>query len=143
MNNALSALNRLVKKQEDIYHLCAKNAGLTDTKFWVLYALCASEGTLFQNTFCESWCYSKQTVNTAVASLEKDGIITLEFAEGSKKQKDMKLTAKGEAFCHRHIRPVLYAEEKSLMKLSAKERDAFLDTLERLILCLEKELIEP
>lgn len=141
MNKALSVLNRLFKKQEEIYHQWAKHIGLTDTKFWVLYALCESEGVLFQNAFCENWCYSKQTVNTAVASLEEDGIISLEFAEGSRKQKNIQLTKKGEAFCDAHIRPVIGAEEKSLMKLNEKEREAFLHTLEKLIYCLEEELL--
>ncbi|MDO5718923.1 MAG: MarR family transcriptional regulator [Tissierellia bacterium] len=142
MNKAVSTLNRLIKKQEEIYHKYAKNLKLTDTKFWVLYAICESEGTLIQNSFCENWCYSKQTVNTAVTSLEKEGIISLEFTEGSRKQKDIRLTPMGKEFCDKNIRPVLKAEEKSLMKLSEIERQAFLNTIEKLINCLEDELID-
>lgn len=140
MNKEWESLNRLSKKQEEIYHRCAKNANITDTKFWVLYAVCQSGGSMCQNNFCENWCYSKQTVNSAVSSLENDGILYLEFSEGSKKQKDLKLTEKGEDFCNKFIRPVLLAECHSVMKLDEEERARFINTLEKLISLLEDEI---
>lgn len=141
MNAELSRVNRLVKKQEELYHQCAKRAGLTDTQFWVLYALCEEDAPLCQNSFCENWCYSKQTVNASVASLEKLGLLRLTYAEGSRKQKDITLTEEGEHFCDAHIRRLLRAESTALMHLSAAEREAFFKTLERLLDCLEKELV--
>lgn len=140
MNRELSRLNRLSKRQEEIYHRCAKRAGLTDSQFWVLYALCEKENPLCQNSFCESWCYSKQTVNTAVSNLEKAGLISLAYAEGSRKQKDIQLTKKGSEFCDRYICSLMKAESAALMKLSPKEREAFFETLERFLNCLETEL---
>ncbi len=140
MNKDWSILNKLAKRQNEIYHRCAKNAGITDTKFWVLYALCESGGALCQNSICESWCYSKQTVNSAVNSLENEGMIYLEFSEGSKKQKDLKLTEKGEEFCNKHIRQVMLAECNSIMRLDSGERRNFIKTLEKLLAVLEEEL---
>ncbi len=140
MNRELSRLNKMLKRQEEIYHQCAKRAGITDTKFWVLYSLCESGGVLCQKAFCENWCYSKQTVNTAVSGLEKDGFIYLIFAEGSKKQKEIRLTDKGEDFCDKHIRNVLEAECRSLMKLSEEERANFFDLIKRILSDLEGEL---
>lgn len=130
MNRELSKFNRLAKRQEDLYHQCAKQAGLTDSQFWVLYALCEGEHALCQNAFCESWCYSKQTVNTAVANLEKAGLITMEYAQGSRKQKEIRLTPKGNAFCEKHIHSLLKAEEDALMNLPKEEREAFFKTME-------------
>lgn len=140
MNKEWSELNKLTKKQDELYHKCALNAGITDTKFWILYAICESGGILCQNSFCENWCYSKQTVNAAVASLEEEGILYLEFAQGSKKQKDLKLTQKGEDFCNRYIRSVLNAECRSVMSLQPEERRRFLSTMEKLLSTLEQEL---
>lgn len=140
MNRELSRLNKLVKKQDKIYHQCAKKAGITDTKFWVLYALCESGGVLCQNSFCENWCYSKQTVNTAVSGLEKEGFIYLTFAIGSRKQKEIRLTEKGEAFCNQYIKTVLEAECRSLMNLSEGERKNFFKLIERILSDLESEL---
>lgn len=141
MNAELARLNKLVKKQEELYHQCAKRTGLTDTQFWVLYALCEADEPLCQNTFCENWCYSKQTVHAAVVSLEKMGLLRRAYAEGSRKQKNITLTAAGEHFCEVHIHCLLRAEDAALMNLSAGERGSFFATLERLLSCLEKELV--
>lgn len=141
MNKELSKWNRLTKKQDEIYHKCAKNAGIADAQFWVLYALCEADKALCQNTFCENWCYSKQTVSTAVASLEKAGLVELTFAEGSRKKKDLHLTEKGEEFCDQYVRSVQQAEEKVLEKLSTEERNKFFGLLENLLNGLEKELL--
>lgn len=140
MNEELSKWNRLTKKQDEIYHQCAKKAGLADAQFWVLYALCEAKKALCQNTFCENWCYSKQTVCTAVASLEESGLVQLTFAEGSRKQKDLHLTEKGEEFCDRYVRVVQNAEEKVLESLSPEERNKFFGLLEILLDGMKKEL---
>ncbi len=137
MNSELSKLNRLCKKQEEIYHQWAKKAGLTDTQFWVLYALCEAEKPLCQNAFCENWCYSKQTVSTAVANLEAAGLIRLDYAEGSRKQKDIILTKKGEAFCSANIRTLMQAEASALMGLEEAERETFFKVFDRFLSGLE------
>ena len=142
MNKNWAKFNKLNKRREDIYHLCAKKAGITDTKFWVLYAMCEVGGIISQNGFCENWCYSKQTVNAAVASLEKEGILYLEFSEGSKKQKDLRLTERGEIFCRKYIFPVLEAECKAVSSLDEEERVSFLRTKEKLLSILEKEICQ-
>lgn len=142
MNEELAKWNRLTKRQNEIYHQCAKKAALPDAQFWVLYALCEAKHPLCQNTFCENWCYSKQTVNTAVVGLEKAGLVRLTFAEGSRKKKDLNLTEKGEDFCDKHIRTVLNAECKSLNQFPASDRASFFSFLENLLSGIEKELLK-
>lgn len=67
MNQELKTWNQLATQQDEIYHLCAKRSGLPDAQFWLLYAICERKELLCQNAFCESWCYSKQTVSAATA----------------------------------------------------------------------------
>ena len=138
MNRELSRLNRLSKRQEEIYHRCAKRAGLTDSQFWVLYALCEVGKPLSQNTFCENWCYSKQTVSTAVANLEADGLLRLDYAEGSRKQKNITLTEAGEAFCDGNIRTLMQAESAALTGLDKEEREIFFKVFERFLFGIEQ-----
>ncbi len=133
MNREFVRLNQLIKQQEEVYHRCAKQAGITDTQFWVLYALCEADHAICQNSFCENWCYSKQTVNTAVASLEKAGLLYMTYAEGSRKKKDIMLTQAGEAFCKKHVRTLLHAEEDALMALESEERETFFALSEKLL----------
>lgn len=125
MNPQLSKWNTLANRQEEFYHRCAKACGLADAQFWVLYALCETEEAVCQNTLCESWCYSKQTVSAAVSSLEKAGLVSLRYAQGSRKRKDLYLTSEGERFCCRHIRPLQKIEEQALSALSDREQQEF------------------
>ncbi len=139
MNTELEKWNMLVKKQDEFYHQCAKKSGLSDAQFWVLYALCEAKEALCQNTFCENWCYSKQTVSAAVAGLEKAGLVYLTYAEGSRKQKNLYLTKEGEDFCNKNIRTLQEVEEKVLMSLTEQERTKFFELLGYLLESMEKE----
>ena len=141
MTAELARLNQLTKKQNELYHQCAKRANLTDSQFWVLYAVCEAEDALCQNTFCERWCYSKQTVNTAVATLEKKGLLELRYAKGSHKQKEIRLTPAGQTFCDKHIRTLMRAESGALMQLTEEECQKFFSLQERLLATLERQLI--
>lgn len=141
MHQELEKWNQLIKRQDELYHKYAKKCGLADAQFWVLYALCEAKQALCQNTFCENWCYSKQTVCAAVASLERSGLVYLSFAEGSRKQKDLHLTQQGEAFCDQYIRTLQSAEEKVLDQLTDDQREAFFGTLSILLDGLKKELL--
>lgn len=140
MNEQLEKWNKLIKRQDKFYHQCAKKCGLSDAQFWVLYALCEDENGYCQNAFCENWCYSKQTVSAAVASLEKSGLVKLTYTIGSRKQKDLNLTQKGEDFCKTHIKSIQDLEQKVMMSLSNDDREAFFRILEYLINGLENEL---
>ncbi len=137
MNSELRKWNKLIKQQDEFYHRIAKKSGLADAQFWILYAICETQNCLCQNTFCENWCYSKQTASAAVASLQKAGLVYLTYAEGSRKKKDLHLTEKGENFCNKHIRSLQSTEEKVLAMLSDVERDAFFRVYEYLLEKLE------
>lgn len=140
MQKELAQLNKLIKKQEGMYHQLAKKSGLTDSKFWVMYALVEAGGTLCQNVFCNHYYYPKQTVNTAVTSLEKDGYVYLELKDGSKKQKDIKLAPLGEAFCDEYIRPLMQKEEDALLALEKNQRETFFQTFAQLVAYFDEEL---
>ena len=140
MDQELKKWNQLATQQDEIYHLCAKRSGLPDAQFWLLYAICETEDALCQNAFCESWCYSKQTASAAVAALEKAGLVYLTYAEGSRKQKELHLTEKGQQFCDKHIRSVQTVEGQVLKKLSERDRDDFFRIYAKILFTLEQEL---
>ena len=140
MNADLGKWCRLTKQQNRIYHQYAKRAGIPDAQFWVLYAVCESDDPVCQNAVCENWCYSRQTTSTAVAGLEKAGLIRQVFAEGSRKQKNLCLTDRGNAFCDQYIRSVMEAESGALNRFSQDQRDRFFDFLEQLLDGVDQDL---
>ena len=85
-------------------------------------------------------CYSKQTASAAVAALEKAGLVYLTYAEGSRKQKELHLTEKGQQFCDKHIRSVQTVEGQVLKKLSERDRDDFFRIYAKILRTLEQEL---
>ena len=78
-NAALSAKslieqeNRQYNETNALYHAAAVQFGLSDTAFWILYALYSSAVPLTQVQMCAEWCLPKQTLNSAVRSMVEQG----------------------------------------------------------------------
>lgn len=131
--------NRLYKEQDDLYHSFALAFGLSDSAFWVLYALCESDQTYTQNELCAVWFYSKQTVNSAINLLVKDGYVVLKPIEGTRNRKAVLLTEAGKAFCKKTILPLLDAERRAFARFTNEERTAYLSLWERQLKLLREE----
>lgn len=71
-------INQLCNESDEIYHNIAQSYGLTDSIYWILYILYNYDEPVSQVDLCNSWFYSKQTVNTSIAALLKREWITLE-----------------------------------------------------------------
>ena len=66
------------KEQDSIYHNIATKFGLSDTAMWVLYNVYTSDDVITQQELCRQCFFAKQTVNTAITSLSKNGYVELE-----------------------------------------------------------------
>ena len=55
---------------------------LTDTMFYIFYALAEDYRPLDQHRLCTDWNLPKQTVNSAVANLIQKGLVYLEPGKG-------------------------------------------------------------
>lgn len=122
--------NSMLKEWDDIYHQAAQRCGLSNAAYWLLYTLCDEEQELSQNDFCKQWFLSKQTVNSAIAALKKEGYITLDTVSHSRR-KIIRLTKEGEAFCQEKVKPFLDADRASLSELSPEERSLMLSLMQK------------
>lgn len=123
----LSLLNKLYKEQQDIYHSYSSKIGIPETVFWILYCIYTFEQPCTQQDLCAEMLITKQTVNSAVKNLEKNGVLVLRKAEEtSSKKKYLELTGKGLKFCRESIEPLLMAEEQAFTKMTDRERKSFL-----------------
>lgn len=114
------------KQVDDIFHAYAVGQELSDSAFWILYALCEAEKPCTQNELCEAWYYTKQTVHSAVAGLARAGHVRLEHVPGSRNSKYIALTEAGSAYVDAHIRPVIEAEKSAFGRMSDGERRRYL-----------------
>ncbi|MCI8408427.1 MAG: MarR family transcriptional regulator [Lachnospiraceae bacterium] len=136
----LAAFNRAHKRMNVLYHNYAKDAGISDAAFWLMYSLYEKGGPCTQTELCEAWLFAPQTINSALKSLEKQGLITMELAPNSRKNKQFFFTGTGEQLVKEKIIPLIHAEEQSFLRLNEQERNALLVITQKHIDILEKEI---
>lgn len=129
----LAEFNRLYKKLDEVYHQYAKRLGLSDMALWLLYSLYESGGPCTQRAFCAAWHYPPQTVNSALKSLEKEGIIERKAIPGNRKTKQLVLTQKGEAYMESTILPLMHAEQQAFQEMPLQERAQLLSLTRKYI----------
>ena len=118
--------NRLHKRMDAVYHAYAKQTGLSDAAFWLLYSLYERGAPGTQKDLCNLWFFSPQTINSALKALEQKGLLTLQAQPGSRKAKLVMLTGEGQTFVERQIAPVVRAEEASWQRMDPEERQTLL-----------------
>ena len=135
------AYNQLLKECDNIYHDAAVRAGLSDCAFWILYSLHDADHTITQSEIGDNASMPRQTVNSALKKLEKDGYLTLEKVNG-KMGKAIHLTEQGTEFAETHIAPVAAAEERACISFTDVEKEVFLKTFRFLVDRLKAEISE-
>lgn len=131
--------NAIYKETDAIYSEFAKRSGLSDCAFWLMYSICEADGKCTQSEICGQWKMSKQTVNSALKGLEKNGYITLSAAKTGKHSKYISLTEKGVKFVHENITVVFDAEQLALQKMSDTERIAMIESARKYQILLKAE----
>ena len=111
----------LYNQYNGFYHNYAAEQGFSDTVFWILYLLCKEERSYSQNELADELYIAKQTVNSAVAKLVKDGYVELISRRGLRQGKYIALTESGKARCCESVLPLLNAEKRSMEKLGDEE----------------------
>ena len=135
MTRLNAALNALYMEQDDIYSAYAAHFGLSDTAFWVLYAVCESSEVKTQNALAETLSLPRQSINSAVAALVKRGYIALEQLPGARSGKALRLTDTGKALCDRVIYPLFAIESRALDALGA-DAERYVELTRRMIAAL-------
>lgn len=130
------------KEQDFIYHNVAVQFGLSDTAMWVLYNVYASKDVITQQELCRQCFFAKQTVNTAITSLSKNGYVELEAIPGTRNQKKILLTEKGNKLAKATVAPLIEAESRAYSALSREELEAYLEMTTRLTVSLREETNE-
>lgn len=118
----------LLGESTALYHDIALKLGLTDSAMDVLYALTIAGGSSPLQMVIRYSGLSKQTVNSAVRRLEKDGMIYL-TAEG--RAKTVWLTEDGQRLAERTVVRLMKLEQQVLAKWSPEDVDLILGFMER------------
>lgn len=124
MNNAVSPVDfdRMLNGLDRIYSEFARTCGLSDCAYWMLVDTSAAGGSVAVSQLTSEWFYSKQAINSAIKTLTARGLATLEFAEGSRKNKVVRLTEEGVQFAKRYALPAQKAEQQAFEALEPWEQ---------------------
>ena len=131
-DQALMAYNKETKKLDDLYRSAAKNCGMAECAFWILYTLRVEEKSFTQAEICEFLVEPKQTVNSALKKLVAEGYLALS-AGTDQRSKLVRLTPKGEQLARERVDCIPEAEAAAL-------RAAFLRLTRQYRLLFEQQL---
>ena len=140
LQQQLQALNRLYKESEHIYSRLASKLGMTDTAFWVLYAITHSAELITQNDLCSDFFFPVQTIHSAINNQRKDGLVELRVIPGTRNRKAILLTEKGQAFVADTISKADEIEKNAFLRFDEEERERYLSLFRRHIDYLKNEV---
>lgn len=141
-NNVQSQIvkfNRLFKSYDDIYCTAARKFDMPMLSLWIIYVVRGNE-ICTQKDLVEQLYHPKQSINSALRSLEKDGYVVLEPLDNDHRCKRICLTEKGTTLAVNTADKIIDAERLAFSSLADSEREMFLNLFERLSSELDKEM---
>ncbi len=134
----LKRINYFCSEMEAVYHQAAIKLGVPDSVMMVLYAIYdLGDGCLLSDV-CKNSGVSRQTINSAVRGLERDGILYLEPYNG--KLKRLRLTEKGREYADAVAGRLYRAEMDAFDTWSGDEIETYIRLMEKYKDCLKRQL---
>ena len=133
MNSAVTPVDfdRLLNRLDHIYSEFSRACGLSDCAYWMLVDTSTAGVSIAVSRLTSEWFYSKQTINSAIKTLTARGFATLEFAEGSRKNKVVRLTEAGMRFAEQYALPAQEAEQQAFEVLEPWEQREIMRLIEK------------
>ena len=119
------ALHFQLGRIEAIYNKIALQLHLSESAFWILYLVSKAPYACSQQDIYRELSLPKTTVNSAVQTLCRKGLVNLERAPNERRTKMIRLTKHGADFAAKYIVPLQEAEQKAFLALCGDERRIF------------------
>lgn len=118
---AYEAFDNYWREQNQLYRDVAASFGISESAFSILYAIfLAGENGISQRDICVQMCIGKQTVNSSIHKLEREGVVVLKSGQG-RRGLLAHLTPVGLELAERTIVPMVEAELAALRELDDRE----------------------
>lgn len=119
------------KEIDDVYHMLALKFGLSDSAMWILCTMREANRELTQSEIAQEMSMSRQTVNSTIKNLEKQGYLRLEVVSGDRRNKILSFTEEGETFVKRTVDRVLSLEHQVFENLEVEEQEKITQILRK------------
>lgn len=137
ISKELRRFNRLLGEINGTYHEAAVKLGLSDSAMSVLYTLCSEGGVCPLQEIVRQSGVSKQTINSAIRKLEREGAVRLEAAKG--RSKNVCLTGKGRELVQRTVLPLIKFEDEVYASWTQEELREYLACTERFLSAMREK----
>lgn len=134
------SLDRLYRKSDQLYHDIALDCGISETGYWLMYAIYVHDGAVSVRDVAEECCYPKQTISSALRTLESRGLVETSFLEGSRKAKRVSFTQAGRAFVAEKIVPASRAERRAFNVLTQGEQTEMLRLVDKYVAAIQEQI---
>lgn len=131
-------LDYLSNEIESIYHQSSLRLGISDSVSIILYTIYDKGEDCLLSDIYKSSGISKQTVNSAIRNLEADGVLYLEPYKGRAKR--VVLTEKGQVLLQNTAARLFEAEVRAFDGWTEDEVRAHIDSLEKYVKALRREI---
>lgn len=134
--------NRCIRELNYLYRSVASGFQLSESAFWILYALADPHKEYTQQLFCDEWFLPKQTVNSSIKCLIKKNLIYLEHARLPcvKKKKVIRLTPAGKLFIEEKVESFRKVEREAFSNMTQQEQDMYIWLIQKQIYNLQELL---
>lgn len=131
-------VNCLGNDMDALYHQAARRLGISDSALCILYVMHEKGDHCLLHDVCRDSGMSKQTINSAIRGLEKQGVLYLEQDCG--KMKRICLTDAGRAYMQQTAGRLLQAESNAFAEWTQQEFAMYLTLLEKYNRAFEKQV---
>lgn len=109
-------------EQFALYDEYAKRHGMSMKTLLVLNALFYAKDGMTQTEVCQRTFQSKQTVNLIVKNLLAEAYVTVTEVPENKRNKIVRMTEAGRAYCEQVVRHITWAEDTAMSLFSPEEQ---------------------
>lgn len=123
--------NHLIGEIDAVYHEMSLKLGVSDSVMTILYTICDHGDCCLLQEICRRSGVSKQTINSAIRKLEREGIVYLEPAGG--KNKNVCLTETGKRLAGQTAAQIIDAENEIFASWPEEDVNRYLELTERFL----------
>ncbi|MGN0345575.1 MAG: MarR family winged helix-turn-helix transcriptional regulator [Lachnospiraceae bacterium] len=137
ISNEMKRYNHLVGEIDAVYHEISLKWGLSDSAMIILYTICDNGDSCLLQEIVRLSGVSKQTINSAIRKLEKEGIVYLKSI-GSK-NKNVCLTDEGKQLAKHTAIRLIEMENDIFASWEKDEVEKYLELSERFLISLKEK----
>lgn len=131
-------LRRISGEISALYHEAAIQVGISDTVQNILYVLCGNDNRCLQSDIYRQSGINRQTINSAIHKLEKDGIIRLE--QGTGRNTVVCLTEEGKAFAETRAYVLFEIEDNIFNEWTEEEQQEYVRLMQKFRDSLKRQM---